>query len=49
MRPSYPDGLALNSPVFYLRRHRIPAAQYRLAREEAFDMWSQVTCIQKAA
>ena len=44
--------LSAHGPInnlFYLRRHRIPAAQYRLAREEAFTMWSQVTGVQKAA
>jgi len=44
--------LSAHGPInnlFYLRRHRIPAAQYRVAREEAFNMWSQVTCVQKAA
>ena len=44
--------LSAHGPInnlFYLRRHRIPAAQYRAARGEAFDTWSQVTCVQKAA
>jgi len=44
--------LSAHGPInnlFYLRRHRIPAAQYRVAREEAFNMWSQVTCVQKVA
>jgi putative transposase len=44
--------LSAHGPInnlFSLRRHRIPAAQYRVAREEAFNMWSQVTCFQKAA
>ena len=44
--------LSAHGPInnlFYLRRHRIPAAQYRVARRDAFDTWSQVTCVQKAA
>jgi putative transposase len=44
--------LSAHGPIhnlFYLRRHRIPAAQYRVARGEAFNTWSQVTCVQKAA
>jgi putative transposase len=44
--------LSAHGPIhtlFYLRRHRIPAAQYRVARGEAFNAWSQVTCVQKAA
>ena len=44
--------LSAHGPInnlFYLRRHRIPAAQYRAARRDAFDTWSQVTCVQKAA
>ena len=44
--------LSAHGPInnlFYLRRHRIPAAQYRAARRDAFDTWSQVTSVQKAA
>jgi putative transposase len=44
--------LSAHGPInnlFYLRRHRIPAAQYRVARRDAFNTWSQVTCVQKAA
>ena len=44
--------LSAHGPInnlFYLRRHRIPAAQYRAARLDALDTWSQVTCVQKAA
>jgi putative transposase len=44
--------LSAHGPInnlFYLRRHRIPAAQYRVARQEAFNTWSQVTSVQKAA
>ena len=44
--------LSAHGPInnlFYLRRHRIPAAQYRAARRDAFNTWSQVTCVQKAA
>ena len=44
--------LSAHGPInnlFYLGRHRIPAAQYRAARRDALDMWSQVTSVQKAA
>jgi len=44
--------LSAHGPInnlFYLRPHRIPAAQYRVARQEAFNTWSQVTSVQKAA
>jgi putative transposase len=44
--------LSAHGPInnlFYLRRHRIPATQYRAARRDAFNTWSQVTCVQKAA
>lgn len=44
--------LSAHGPIntlFHLRRHRLPAAQYRAARRNAFDTWSQVTCVQKAA
>jgi putative transposase len=44
--------LSAHGPInnlFYLRRHRIPAVQYRVARRDAFNTWSQVRCAQKAA
>jgi putative transposase len=44
--------LSAHGPInnlLYLRRHQIPAAQYRVARQEAFNTWSQVTCVLKAA
>src|SRR5919106_3736752 len=44
--------LSAHDPInnlFYLRRHRIPADQHRVARRDAFNTWSQVTSVQKAA
>jgi putative transposase len=44
--------LSAHGPInnlFYLRRHRITAAQYRVVREEAFHAWSQVMFVHKAA
>jgi putative transposase len=29
--------------LFLLRRHRLPAAQYRAARAQAFQTWAEVT------
>jgi putative transposase len=37
------------SNLFHLRRHRIPAAQYRTARTEAFRTWAEVTGVAAAA
>ncbi len=31
------------SNLFHLRRHRIPAVQYRAARTQAFQVWAEVT------
>ena len=37
------------SNLFHLRRHHIPAAQYRAARTEAFRVWAEVTGVAAAA
>ncbi len=29
--------------LFHLRRHRVPAMQYRAARTRAFQVWTEVT------
>ena len=34
------DGI---SNLFHLRRHQVPAAQYRAARTQAFQVWAEVT------
>ena len=34
------DGI---SNLFHLRRHRVPATQYRVARAEAFAVWAEIT------
>ncbi len=36
------DGI---NNLFPLRRHRLPAAQYRVARTQAFQTWAEVTGI----
>jgi putative transposase len=38
--------LATHSPIhnhFQLRRHRLSAREYRVARDRAFDSWRDVT------
>jgi putative transposase len=35
--------------LFHLRRHRLPAAQYRDARTRAFQTWAEVTGVAAAA
>ena len=40
------DGI---SNLFHLRRHQVPAAQYRAARSQAFQVWDDVTGIAAAA
>ena len=40
------DGI---SNLFHLRRHQVPAAQYRAARTEAFQVWAEVTGVTAAA
>ena len=40
------DGI---SNLFHLRRHQVPAAQYRADRTQAFRVWAEVTGIAAAA
>ena len=40
------DGI---SNLFHLRRHQVPAAQYRAARTQAFQVWAEVTSVIAAA
>ncbi len=40
------DGI---SNLFHLRRHQIPAVQYRAARTQAFQVWAEVTGVTAAA
>jgi putative transposase len=40
------DGI---SNLFQLRRHQIPAAEYRAARTQAFQVWANVTGVTAAA
>ena len=40
------DGI---NNLFHLRRHRLPAAQYRAARTRAFQTWAEVTGVAAAA
>ena len=40
------DGI---SNLFHLRRHQVPAAQYRAARSQAFQAWAKVTGVTAAA
>jgi len=40
------DGI---SNLFHLRRHHVPAAQYRAARTEAFRVWAEVTGVAAVA
>jgi len=35
--------------LFLLRRHQVPAAQYRAARTRAFQVWAEVTDVTAAA
>ena len=35
--------------LFHLRRHRLPAEQYRAARAQAFRTWAEVTGVAAAA
>ena len=44
--------LSVHAPVnnlFRPRRHRMNASEYRAARQQAFEMWQQVTCAQSAS
>jgi putative transposase len=40
------DGI---NNLFHLRRHQVPAAQYRAARIQAFQVWADVTGVATAA
>jgi len=40
------DGI---NNLFHLRRHQVPATQYRAARTEAFQVWAEVTGVAAAA
>jgi len=40
------DGI---NNLFHLRRHQVPATQYRAARTEAFQVWTEVTDVAAAA
>ena len=40
------DGI---SNLFHLRRHQVPATQYRAARTQAFQVWAEVTGVAAAA
>jgi len=40
------DGI---NNLFHLRRHQVPAAQYRTARSQAFQVWAEVTGVAAAA
>ncbi len=35
--------------LFHLRRHQVPATQYRAARTQAFQVWAEVTGVAAAA
>ncbi len=40
------DGI---NNLLYLRRHRVPATQYRAARIQAFQVWAEVTGVAASA
>ncbi len=40
------DGI---NNLFHFRRHRVPAAQHRAARTEAFQVWAEITGVTAAA
>ncbi len=40
------DGI---NNLFHLRRHQIPAARYRAARTEAYQVWAEITGVTAAA
>jgi len=40
------DGI---NNLFHLRRHQVPATQYRAARIQAFQVWAEVTGVAAAA
>ena len=37
------------SNLFHLRRHSLPATQYRAARSRAFQTWTEVTGVARVA
>ena len=40
------DGI---NNLFHLRRHRVPATQYRATRTQAFQVWAEITGVAAAA
>ena len=40
------DGI---NNLFHLRRHQVPATQYRALRTQAFQVWAEVTGIAATA
>ena len=40
------DGI---NNLFHLRRRRVPAAQYRAARTQAYQVWAEITGVAAAA
>jgi len=40
------DGI---NNLFHLRRHQVPATQYRAARTQAFQVWAEVTGVAASA
>ncbi|MGI4946590.1 MAG: DDE-type integrase/transposase/recombinase [Janthinobacterium lividum] len=40
------DGI---NNLFHLRRHRVPATQYRATRPQAFQVWAEITGVAAAA
>ena len=40
------DGI---NNLFHLRRHQVPATQYRTARTQAFQVWAEVTGVAASA
>jgi len=40
------DGI---NNLYHLRRHQVPATQYRAARTQAFQVWAEITGVAAAA
>ena len=40
------DGI---NNLFHLRRHQVPATQYRATRTQAFQTWAEVTGVDRMA
>jgi len=40
------DGI---NNLFHLRRHQVPATQYRAAQTQAFQVWAEVTGVAASA